>query len=47
MYETIRKLTAQAPVIELYNAVNDMVAGYINSPMEEGYYNGVSCIQTR
>lgn len=47
MYETVRDLTAQAPVIEMYNAVNDMVAGYINNPMKEGYNNGVSWTQTK
>ena len=38
---------AEHPVIEMYNAVNDAVAGYINNPMKEGYNNGASWTQTR
>lgn len=47
MYQKIREMTAEHPVIEMYNAVNDAVAGYINNPMKEGYNNGASWTQTR
>lgn len=47
MLEKVRELTNENPVIELYNAVNDMVAGYINNPMKEGYNSGASWTQTR
>ncbi len=47
MYELIRDMTNEAPVIELYNAVNDAVAEYINNPMKEGYNSGASWTQTK
>lgn len=47
MLETVRELTNENPVIEMYNAVSDMVAGYINNPMKEGYNSGASWTQTR
>lgn len=47
MYQKVREMTAEHPVIEMYNAVNDAVAGYINNPMKEGYNNGASWTQTR
>lgn len=47
MLETVRDLTNEHPVIEMYNAVNDAVAGYINNPMKEGYNSGASWTQTK
>ncbi len=47
MLETVRELTNANPVIEMYNAVNDAVAGYINNPMKECYNSGASWTQTR
>lgn len=47
MYELVREMTNEAPVIELYNAVNDAVAEYINNPMKEGYNSGASWTQTK
>ncbi len=47
MLETVRDLTNANPVIEMYNAVNDSVAGYINNPMKESYNSGASWTQTR
>ncbi len=47
MLERVNDLTLEHPVFEMYNAVNDSVAGYINNPMKEGYNNGASWTQTR
>lgn len=47
MLEKVNDLTLEHPVFEMYNAVNDAVAGYINNPMKEGYNNGASWTQTR
>ncbi|MGN0687807.1 MAG: ABC transporter substrate-binding protein [Oscillospiraceae bacterium] len=47
MLEKVRDMTNEHPVIEMYTAVNDMVEGYINNPMKEGYNNGVSWTQTK
>ncbi len=47
MLERVRDMTEQHPVIEMYNAVNDTVADYINNPIKEGYNSGASWTQTR
>lgn len=47
MLELVRDMTNEHPVIEMYNAVNEKVAGYINNPMKEGYNSGASWTQTK
>lgn len=47
MYRLVNQMTAEHPVIEMYNAVNSNVADLINNPMKEGYNSGASWTQTR
>ncbi len=47
MYERVNKMTAEHPVIEMYNAVTSKVADLVNNPIKETYNNGVSWTQTR
>ncbi len=47
MLETVRDMTAEHPVVEMYNAVTQKVADWINNPMKEGYNSGASWTQTR
>lgn len=47
MLEKVNDMTAEHPSIELYNAVTQTIADYINNPMKEGYNSGASWIQTR
>lgn len=47
MLETVNDLTAEHPSFEMYNAVTQTIADYINNPMKEGYNSGASWIQTR
>lgn len=47
MLERVNKMTAEHPSIEMYNAVTQTIADYINNPMKEGYNSGASWIQTR
>lgn len=47
MYTLVNEMTAENPVVEMYNAVNPTVADLINNPMKEGYNSGASWIQTR
>lgn len=46
MYRLVNQMTAEHPVIEMYNAVNSNVADLINNPMKEGYNSGASWTQT-
>lgn len=47
MLEKVVALTAEHPVVEMYNAVSPTVADLINNPMKEGYNSGASWVQTR
>ncbi len=47
MLEKVRDMTAAHPVVEMYNAVTQKVADWINNPMKEGYNSGASWTQTR
>lgn len=47
MFEKVNKLTAEHPVVEMYNAVTPTIADLINNPMKEGYNAGVSWVSTR
>lgn len=47
MLERVVDMTAEHPVIEMYNAVTPTIADYINNPMKEGYNAGVAWTQTR
>ena len=47
MYEKVNDMTAEHPVIEMYNAVTQTIADFINNPMKEAYNSGASWIQTR
>ena len=47
MFEKVNAMTAEHPVVEMYNAVSQTIADYINNPMKEGYNSGASWVQTR
>lgn len=47
MFNRVVDMTAEHPVIEMYNAVTPTIADYINNPMKEGYNSGASWIQSR
>lgn len=47
MFQLVIDMTAEHPVIEMYNAVSSNVADLINNPMKEGYNSGASWTQTR
>lgn len=47
MFELVNEMTAENPVVEMYNAVTSNVADLINNPMKEGYNSGASWTQTR
>lgn len=47
MLERVVDMTAEHPVIEMYNAVTPTIADYINNPMKEGYNSGATWTQTR
>ncbi|MDE7363048.1 MAG: ABC transporter substrate-binding protein [Oscillospiraceae bacterium] len=47
MLERVVDMTAEHPVIEMYNAVTPTIADYINNPMKEGYNSGAGWTQTR
>ncbi len=47
MLEKVNDMTAEHPVVEMYNAVTQKVADWINNPMKEGYNSGASWTQTR
>ena len=47
MFEKVNAMTAEHPVVEMYNAVSQLIADYVNNPMKEGYNSGASWVQTR
>ena len=47
MYRLVNQMTAEHPVIEMYNAVTSNVADLVNNPMKEAYNSGASWTQTR
>ena len=47
MFEKVNAMTAEHPVVEMYNAVSQTIADYINNPMKETYNSGASWVQTR
>lgn len=47
MYQLVNEMTAEHPVIEMYNAVTPKIGDLINNPMKEGYNSGASWTQTR
>lgn len=47
MFELVNEMTAEHPVVEMYNAVTGKVADLINNPMKESYNSGASWTQTR
>lgn len=47
MFVKVGEMTAEHPVIEMYNAVSEMVADLVNNPMKEGYNSGASWTATR
>lgn len=47
MYQLVNQMTAEHPVIEMYNAVNQKVADLVNNPMKDGYNKGESWTKTR
>lgn len=47
MLEKVNEMTAEHPVVEMYNAVSTTIAEYVNNPMKEGYNSGASWVQTR
>ena len=47
MYRLVNQMTAEHPVIEMYNAVSPNVADLVNNPMKEAYNSGASWTQTR
>lgn len=47
MYCLVNDMTAEHPVIEMYNAVTTNVADLVNNPIKESYNSGASWTQTR
>ncbi len=47
MFQLVADMTAEHPVIEMYNAVSTNVADLVNNPMKEAYNSGASWTQTR
>ena len=47
MFEKVNAMTAEHPTVEMYNAVSDRIAEYVNNPMKEAYNSGASWVQTR
>lgn len=47
MFRLVADMTAEHPVIEMYNAVSPNVADLVNNPMKESYNSGASWTQTR